>query len=169
MTVSPDDLIFNKRIGGVYGTDFQDSLWRHNEDYAPVPVDSVDVWYGAGPLDHTILKALQVHWINGKESPVVGDETRDALLHTRYDFRNGDSVKWLKLFGTGVELKDQDARTDSIIFEEHDPFAAGGTWGYDSDDLQGGKQDLGDGVLYGFVGSAGTDINSLGTVFHKKE
>ncbi|KAK6812359.1 hypothetical protein RU639_011787 [Aspergillus parasiticus] len=147
-----NDFIFNELVGGKGGNDFGDALWSDK------PVKEVEAWYGhAWGADFTVLKGLQVHWEDGKSSPMVGHPSGDAL-HTSYSFAPNERVRWMTLNGADPG---SEGRCDAIRFEANNPFAAGGTGGFQRHENPGNH------VLHGFVGRAEGDIDSLGAVFHR--
>ncbi|KAB8222580.1 hypothetical protein BDV33DRAFT_168439 [Aspergillus novoparasiticus] len=156
----------NDHIGGTGGDDFGDRLY-HNGD----PVTKVEFWYGpGGDYDHEILRAIRVHWGSDHDEAGATQEKRKGLLHTTHDLDKG-KVQSLQIYGTfnldhpkSGDTPDEKGRVDSVRLLGLDAFAAGGHWGYDNGG--NGEQDLGNGVLLGFWGKAGDDIDSLGSIFN---
>ncbi|KAE8374396.1 ricin B lectin domain-containing protein [Aspergillus bertholletiae] len=140
----PPGVIKNTPVGGEGGTSF--------EEFKYIPVRVVEVWTGEVE-DETVVRGLQWTWDDGSKSKLYGANKGD---HQVFVVPPGGKVKESSV--------NSGKRVDSIVIETEDgeKFKAGG----DGGDKH--KQDVGAGVLVGFNGASGLDIDCVGLIFLKK-
>ena len=117
-------------------------------------VSSLEGWTHNGPGDHEVLKALRVRWDDGEEKTYghPSGHSKATTIHKSERIRrmNVGAGDWV----------------DSIQYEStHAPSG----WKVGGDDGPPHEQDVGNGVLMGFWGRAGSDIDELGAVFQSDE
>jgi hypothetical protein len=138
--------VVNQGSGGPGGTAF-----TLTDDANPVKKLTVWVARGGSPwTDRDLVKAIKVEWKDGKQR-AQGNQTGNAHSFT---FDEGETVTALDLW-TGDRV-DRISMTTS----EGRTFDHGGKYGNKH------SEELGNGVLIGFVGSAGeNELVSLGAIF----
>ncbi|KAI1121565.1 Jacalin-like lectin domain-containing protein [Nemania abortiva] len=135
----------NQTTGGSSGTAFTLTNQSH-------PVTSISVWIARGKThsDRDLVKAIKVTWSDGKDL-TKGNKTGNEYS---FDFNDNEKVKSLAIW-TGDRVDKIKLTTDGDrTFEK-------GGWGGSSH-----SQDVGNGVLLGFTGTANSDeLVSLGAKF----
>ncbi|GAB1202598.1 hypothetical protein APSETT445_001217 [Aspergillus pseudonomiae] len=141
----PPGVIKNTPVGGKGGTPF--------EEFKYIPVRVVETWSGEVE-DETVVRGLRWTWDDGSQSQLYGAEKGD---HQVLVVPPGGKVKESSV--------SSGKRVDSIVIVTGDgkKFKAGGDGGEEH------KQDVGDGVLLGFDGASGLDIDRIGLIFAKKD
>ncbi|GMG10693.1 unnamed protein product [Aspergillus oryzae] len=141
----PPGVIKNTPVGGEGGTPF--------EEFKYVPVRVVETWSGEVE-DETVVRGLRWTWDDGSQSQLYGAEKGD---HQVLVVPPGGKVKESSV--------SSGKRVDSIVIVTKDgkKFKAGGDGGEEH------KQDVGDGVLVGFDGASGLDVDRVGLIFLKKD
>ncbi|KDE84744.1 hypothetical protein AO1008_00038 [Aspergillus oryzae 100-8] len=131
--------------GGEGGTPF--------EEFKYVPVRVVETWSGEVE-DETVVRGLRWTWDDGSQSQLYGAEKGD---HQVLVVPPGGKVKESSV--------SSGKRVDSIVIVTKDgkKFKAGGDGGEEH------TQDVGDGVLVGFDGASGLDVDRVGLIFLKKD
>jgi hypothetical protein len=141
----PPEVIKNTPVGGKGGTAF--------EEYKYTPIRVLESWSGEVE-DRTVVRGLQWTWDDGSKSKLHGS---DKGNHRVLVLGLGEKVK-----ESSVSSED---RVDSIVVvkEDGEKFRAGGHEG------KVHKQDVGGGVLVGFTGASGLDVDRIGLVFLKED
>ncbi|KAE8332756.1 ricin B lectin domain-containing protein [Aspergillus sergii] len=141
----PPGVIKNTPVGGKGGTPF--------EEFKYVPVRVVETWSGEVE-DETVVRGLRWTWDDGSQSQLYGAEKGD---HQVLVVPPGGKVKESSV--------SSGKRVDSIVIvtKDGEKFKAGGDGGEEH------KQDVGDGVLVGFDGASGLDVDRVGLIFLKKD
>ncbi|KAE8356075.1 ricin B lectin domain-containing protein [Aspergillus coremiiformis] len=141
----PPDVVKNTPVGGKGGTSF--------EEYKYTPVRVVETWSGEVE-DETVVRGLRWTWDDGSRSKLYGA---------------GQGNHQVLVVGPGVKVKESSVysgkRVDSIVIvtEDGEKFQAGGDGGEEH------KQDIGGGILVGFDGGSGLDIDRIGLICLKKD
>ncbi|KAB8231661.1 ricin B lectin domain-containing protein [Aspergillus alliaceus] len=141
----PPGVIKNTPVGGKGGTAF--------EEFKYTAVQVVETWSGEVE-DETVVRGLRWTWDDGTKSKMYGADQGDHQV---------------LVLGPGTKVKKSSVnsgkRVDSIVIvtEDGDEFKAGGNGGEEH------KQDVGDGVLVGFSGASGLDVDRIGFIFVKKD
>jgi len=136
------------RIGGQYsGTPFATCKWVQGSQAAVVK--GLRVWYNS-----SYLRGIQVTYSDDSRSPVYGkadDSSKSITLAP------GERITSLTLWGNGVGTR---TGRISLTTTGQSLDAGKNTSGQTAYDI-----DLGSGILVGFVGRHGSDIDQLGAVF----
>ncbi|PWY90101.1 mannose-binding lectin [Aspergillus heteromorphus CBS 117.55] len=138
----------NPPHGGPGGSPFNTP---HNK-----PIRAIRTWTGPKTDDHvSVIKGLEVFWDDddtGIAHFVVG--TRRGEQDT-IEFDHGEVIIEMSIWAG--------SRVDSIHIrtESGHTFDAGGASG-----TCYAQEKLGNGILYGFLGRSGEDVDALGTYFH---
>ncbi|PYH96675.1 mannose-binding lectin [Aspergillus ellipticus CBS 707.79] len=144
-------IIQNPPHGGTGGSPFSSP---HNK-----PIRAIRTWTGPKTDDHeSVIKGLEVFWDededDGGQAHFVTGTRRGEMNAIEFD--HGEEIVEMSIWS--------DTRVDSIHIrtERGHTFDAGG--GSGTCHVQ---ENLGNGILYGFFGRSGEDVDALGTYFHE--
>lgn len=161
----PTVILTNRAVGGSFGSPF----WACRADHTQVVVQSLDIWTGAYSWETgwtTVIRAIQITWSDQTLSRCYGALDHRGLRHDRFSFKldaDGTIEKVTEFTIWGAD------RTDRIQFrtDRGSVFSAGGNGGASGSKEPGspGTIQCGSGILVGFHGACGTDIDRLGPIF----
>ncbi|EEP78156.1 predicted protein [Uncinocarpus reesii 1704] len=144
------DVVINPAAGGKGGKPFE--LYKPDK-----PVKSIDIWSNngeGGASNYIVLKGLAINWDDGSE---FRGQKKGPRTHFTFD---QEHVRGMNICAAP---SGSEGRCDSIDFtlEHNEELFIGGEGGHKN------TEQVGNGVLVGFVGAAQGDIDRLGAVFQK--
>lgn len=161
----PSVILANHAVGGSSGSPF----WACRADHTQLVVQSLDFWTGAYRWETgwtNIIRAIQITWSDQTLSRCYGTLDHRELRHDRFNFKvdaDGTTEKITEMTIWGAD------RADRIQFttDKGSIFSVGGTGGASRSREHGspGSIQCGSGILVGFHGACGIDIDRLGPIF----
>ena len=135
-------------INQCFGHDGGSLSARAHADY----VSAIEVWTQNGPGDNEVLKAIKVTWNTGMQQTYGHPNDQ---VSQKITFDSDDRIRLMSI-NSGDWV-------DSILIISNKWVA----WKVGGDGGNYKEQNVGNGVLVGFNVKAGSDIDSLGAIFHQ--